>query len=400
MIAGERDVSRTENLKKLLETIGVKQSIIINSSSSTDHLLAEKTASELLKNVTSLKNLKDMVYRGIHIGVGIASSLISNKRCTSIDISKHMEEVHSYTVHTIFFLDSFIDTTHKKLTEKDTIYIYNGRHYNTYPQSLASEKQGYKIYYYERMNSWNNLKIQHERIHDFYSTSSIVKQFWEQSNDPNKAKIGELFYSQNKDNKFTKRFSQAVNINKKIISFFASSEDEFESLDTRITLSRIFTSQRAAVTWLMEWAKQQEEYELVIRLHPNQKNICPLDYDYWHNLKGKNTTIISSDSNLDTYSLISNSNKVLSYLSTVGIEATRMGVPSITLGLPIYSGLDAVYEPKNIKELEYMINNDIKPKDINNTLPYGYYTLEYGPKLRFMEKMKLVSFENYPELLS
>ena len=401
VIVGARDAKKIPNLKSFLsEKLGIKSGIYkINNEMSFNGKIEEKSVA-LTGKIASIKELQSLEHDSINIGTGIASSLISRYRCTEPDLNKINKELNLYTQQAILFLESFQQTAFTNINKKDTIYIYNGRHYNTYPQSLFCEKIGCNILYYERMNSWKNLKIQKPRIHDFLATSHIIKTLWENTNDTKKEKTGTSFFDKNKSNQFTHNFSKKLDLNNDIVSFFTSSEDEFAALDPRICLSDLFNNQRKAIEWLINWAASQKKYTLVIRLHPNQAHICSKDYEYWHNLFGKNVVLIPSSSNIDSYDLITRSSKVVSFLSTVGIEATRSSIPSITLGNPIYKGLDAVYEPTTIGQLTYLLENDIKTKDKENTTPYGYYNLKHGPSLGFLPHTGLDSFENYPDLLN
>lgn len=401
VIVGARDAKKTPYLKSFLsEKLDIKDGIYqINNETSLNNTIGREAAS-LTDNIASIEELQSLKYNGINIGIGIASSLISKHRCTTPNLIKTDKELLLYTQQAILFLESFQKTISRNVHADDTIYIYNGRHYNTYPQSLFCEQIGCNILYYERMNSWKNLKIQKPRIHNFLAISNIVKTFWENANDTEKEKIGESYFDKNRSNKFTRNFSEKLEIDKELISFFTSSEDEYASLDPRIRISDVFDSQRMGFEWLANWAASQKKYELVVRLHPNQELTCPTDYNYWHKYSCKNVTIIPSDSNIDSYDLITRSSKVISFLSTIGIEATRFGVPSITIGNPIYKGLDAVYEPTSREQLTYLLENNIKPKNKENTTPYGYYNLSYGSKLEFLSHTGLAYFKDYPSLLS
>ncbi|MFB9866127.1 capsular polysaccharide export protein, LipB/KpsS family [Vreelandella sulfidaeris] len=401
VIVGARDANKIPSLKSFLsEKLGIENGIFQTNDKISFNGTIEKIAESLTYGITNVKKLQSLEYNSINIGTGIASSLISKYRCTNLELIKIRNELNTYTQQTVLFLETFQELASKTVKPGDTIYIYNGRHYNTYPQSLFCEQLGCNIFYYERMNSWKNLKIQKPRIHDFVATSHIVKNLWESTNDNKKKIIGQSFFDKNMNNQFTRNFSEKLDINKNIISFFTSSEDEFASLDPRICLSDIFEDQRQAIEWLINWAALQHEYTLVIRLHPNQERICTKDYKYWHTLSGKNVVLIPSSSKIDSYDLINRSSKVITFLSTIGIEATRASIPSITLGNPIYKGLDAVYEPTNIEQLNYLLENDIKTKKKENTTPYGYYNLKQGPSLDFLPHTGFASFESYPEFLN
>ena len=254
--------------------------------------------------------------------------------------------------------------------------------------------------YYERINSEENITIQKPRIHDFWLRSKVANEFWIKSNDQSKIDTGHLFFQKQEKNTFSKNNNEELSIKKPYICYFPTSEDEYACLDESISLSTLFKSQRDAIQWLVAWADSQDTHQLVIRLHPNQKEICHKDYSFWHNeINGKNVTIIPSHSKINSYKLASKAEKVVSFLSTMGVEATYMGIPSITVGNPIYKGLDAVYEPQSQEQLKQLLEDEIPPKEKENTLPFGYYNLEYGEPCSFYKILSLKSFEDYGHLL-
>ncbi|MBT2772447.1 hypothetical protein J7J47_09390 [Halomonas sp. ISL-60] len=400
VIVGTRDADKIPALKKILSNkLDIENGIYKVNNDITINDSIEKKSESLTQKITNIKELQLLEYNNINIGPGIASSLISKHRCTEPDLKKLSQELNSYTQQSILFLESFQTAALDHIHISDTIYIYNGRHYNTYPQSLFCEQLGCNILYYERMNSGKNLTIQKPRIHDFLLRSKIANDFWINATDKSKIDTGHSFFQKQEKNTFSKNNDDELLVNKPYIVYFPSSEDEYASLDERISLSTLFKSQRDAVQWLAAWASSQEAYQLVIRLHPNQKEICQKDYSFWHNkLNGKNVTIIPSHSNISSYKVALKAKKVVSFLSTMGVEATYMGIPSITVGNPIYKGFDAVYEPQSPEQLHILLEDEISPKEKENTLPFGYYNFKYGQPCSFYKELSLKNFEDYGQL--
>jgi hypothetical protein len=94
----------------------------------------------------------------------------------------------------------------------------------------------------------------------------------------------------------------------------------------------------------------------------------------------RNLTVIPANDPIDTYYLMLKSDLIISFGSTIGIEASFHGKTSICLGKSFYTGMDAVYEPKSFEELYTLIESstDLKPKSRMNTLPYAYYIINRG----------------------
>ena len=102
-------------------------------------------------------------------------------------------------------------------------------------------------------------------------------------------------------------------------------------------------------------------------------------------ISGDNFTLIPSDSKISTYALIDNCEKVLTFGSTAGIEATFWGKPSIMAGASMYLHLDAVYRPKTHEELLQMLTAQLKPKSKEDAIKYGYYFNTFGEKFKYFE---------------
>ena len=66
-----------------------------------------------------------------------------------------------------------------------------------------------------------------------------------------------------------------------------------------------------------------------------------------------NLKIIGPDEDIDTYKLMDIADKVISFGSTTGIEATFWGATSILFGKSFYMHLDAAYQPNSYNCLLY-----------------------------------------------
>jgi capsule polysaccharide export protein KpsC/LpsZ len=102
-------------------------------------------------------------------------------------------------------------------------------------------------------------------------------------------------------------------------------------------------------------------------------------------------SIVSFDSEVDTYALIDRSDIVVTAGSTVGIEAVYWGRPSITLGPSYYSELNVTHYPTSTAELQAMISSNNLNVDRELTIPYGYYMKTFGEAYKHYEPKTLFS---------
>lgn len=404
LIVGDRQVPRLNKISKFIkEKLGIEKNSIytyggLESLSKKKIDKINDFSESVLNNVYDIESLQKIHYNGINIGIPVASSLIMKKLCSEPSIEDNQSLIKNYIKYSAFNCEA--STMFLKNKPYDHCYVYNGRTYNTYPLTCVIDEN--KIFYYER-NGKNKelLRIQRGRIHDNLHNSELALDFWKTSQGHYKKNTAKRYFIQNKKNIFTDNFSQkcALNTSKKIISYFTSSDDEISSLHPSIITSKLFPNQKNAVDAIITWVSIQTKYIFVIRVHPHLEKKCTFDRNYWNNLSGKNVFIIPSFSSIDSYHLLNISDKVISYGSTIGIEATFYGKPSISLKYNNYSNHDAVYEPDSYEQLIDFLEQPLEPKNKKNCFPLAYFRMKYGAKFLFLNSLNISSFDQIESLL-
>ena len=95
--------------------------------------------------------------------------------------------------------------------------------------------------------------------------------------------------------------------------------------------------------------------------------------------------MLPPESPISSYALLDACEKVFSFGSTMGMEATYAGKPSVLLSEAYYRMLGAVYEPENPEEVKKCLLDRLHPKPFEATLPYGFYSRHRGEELRYSE---------------
>lgn len=123
-----------------------------------------------------------------------------------------------------------------------------------------------------------------------------------------------------------------------LITFFSSSPDEF-SLFADDQRNR-YLPQLEAIRAAIELARSTDS-RLVLRTHPNMRTKSVRERNAWHSSLGafNDIHVIHEDEDADSFALVEQSDLVLTYGSTIGIEAMVAGKPTITMGASIYSYL-------------------------------------------------------------
>ena len=130
------------------------------------------------------------------------------------------------------------------------------------------------------------------------------------------------------------------------------------------------------------------DFHFYLRAHPNiasgNSSQQLKELSVLANMGYENLTIIWPSDCIDSYALLQNSDKVLSFGSTVGIEATYYGKPSILLGTAFYAWTDGVYKPKSFSDaISLICQKDLPPKSQTEALKFGMVMAERGTPFRY-----------------
>jgi hypothetical protein len=159
---------------------------------------------------------------------------------------------------------------------------------------------------------------------------------------------------------------------KKNIVIFTSSEDEFVAIGEEFEKYSIFPSQIEGIKEIANHFLKNPQIQFYIRIHPNLSDV---EYSYHNKLyefeKYPNIKVIGPKSNISSYSLIDNSDIVVVFGSTIGIEAAYWGKPTILLSGAMYYYLDCCYIPSSKNELFELINSHLLPKEKLGTYKFG-----------------------------
>jgi len=226
--------------------------------------------------------------------------------------------------------------------------------------------------------------------HNTDYNTQIINKMWDSAmpSQEEKVRIAETFYYKRRnalaaaDKVYVKdqvkgKMPDGWNNSKHNIVIFNSSEDEFAALGEEYEAMFFFPSQLVGIKYLINKYKDYPDYHFYVRIHPNLKEI---EYSYHKELYDfgdcPNATIIPAHSDISTYALIDNADKVIVFGSTTGAEAAFADKPTILLGTSLYRFLDICYIPTNETELHEMIlNKDLAPKDKIGTLKFAYYLM-------------------------
>lgn len=341
-----------------------------------------QTLKKQVDKCTSLQEISQLkLDENINIGLGVASSYCSRFGDPNADLKESywIEAYFKSAISMHLSTDKVIN-----LFQPKNVIVFNGRLAYTRPVVDTCKKHSVQVLYYEFGATISHYYVSSYSPHDLKAIKSQIQQFWQSSKSKQKITIAKLFFLRKSSGEDVGTFYSFVQRQKKGLipkkfkayrwTYYSSSDDELAFVDSSYKDNSIFKSQFEAIEWLIDYVDNLDDVELVIRVHPHKDKKSKRLRDYWNNLQGNNLVVVKSYSPVDSYELARSSDLVITYGSTIGIEAAYLGKPVILIGDAAYKGLDCVYEPSNIEELKsYLSLKELLPKPVENTLPFGYF---------------------------
>lgn len=275
---------------------------------------------------TSIEDLKSLRLENLQIGMAVASHLISLTKESQPIIYSSRNQIMScfqfyFDIKAWFHLQNYNRAT-------DEIWVCNGRTFHERVIVELAKQNGVKVSFYEIGGEGQvpNRWILHDvSPHDRYLHQIEIRKHSE-IHQPNLRDIEEWFLAHEdpKQNRFASRGNDSRKIlqisRKPYVVYYSSSDDEVAAISSE--WNSPWGNQLLAVKGAMEVFAEQDKYNFVIRVHPNQGNKSKKDRWAWDNLLPMNNSYIFKYSEeIDSYELMRNSAAVLTHGSTMGVEA-------------------------------------------------------------------------------
>ncbi len=342
---------------------------------------------------SSSDELKQITYRDVCIGLSIMSCYISLTR--NMNPSLNGDNRKYFDAHLQQNV-RFVDALYRLIEDyrPNEIIGYNGRFEDDRPaydiaiklkipislvEDVVVDGQSHRIFYQNnlphsiegnrklREYCWSNYHLElEEKI-------SLGKSFFEKRRSG--LPSGDKIYIGSQKADLVPKFDK-TKIN---VAIMNSSEDEFASVGGEWEKLKLFHTQYEGIIFLLENASKDVHFYL--RIHPNLKDV---PYSYHTKLlrlseKYDNITVIPGDSPMSTYGIMDNVDIVVSFGSTMGIESSFWGKPSIVLGPCHYYGDKVAYTPKSKEEILTLLRKDLSPLYNDNLVKFGAYILDKSP---------------------
>ena len=347
--------------------------------------------SMLPQDFDSVEELKMFRYDGEKIGYGVASSLISRYRDHRFGTHFYRQEVRRTLTASAQVYDT-LKQEFKKINP-ERVYIFNGRIANHLPALLLCKRMGIEFYTYEVSPSKNHYVLRKNVIiHDISVAHREMEETWS-AGGADRKKIAKLWFEKKRAGiknynltSFTQHQKKGLlpdgfDPDKKNIAIFNGTIDEYAAIED--FKNPIYSlDETSGVRRILEAFEHDNRYMFYLRAHPNMKKISRSKNSQLRDIdtlasKFSNLHVIWPAEIIDSYALMDACEKIITFGSTMGIEAAYWGKPSILAsGHGIYRYLGGVYVPKTHEELvNLLMQDDLLPLPADSILKYGYREL-------------------------
>ena len=255
--------------------------------------------------------------------------------------------------------------------QPDRIEVFNGRHACSRFSIIAATSAGIPFTTFEVTAKQFPMICPGYMVHDRHRVQERILTH------PADFEVAERYYLRNRqprDNKYAKKHRTPfvppdTNGYRKRISVFLSSQDEFESL------GKEWVSPFLNYGPIVEKAcRENPDIMFLIRFHPNQADMAGDVLTPFNAVSTlPNARIFSPTDTVNSYALMEWSDTVVTFGSTITVEACWAGKAAIMLGPSFFDELEIAYTPKTLEEFGEVLRMDLKPKSPANAARFAHF---------------------------
>ena len=349
---------------------------------------------EIPERFTSHEQLKRYRIDGFDLGYAALSSLIFLLRDGGCDLAQHGARVNGLlrAAHRVYRATREFLQRHAV----DRFYVFNGRFATTRGVMRACADAGVECLMHERGCDLRHFELYPNVFpHDRAFIDRTIRRLWEEAGPASdRATIGAQWFRNKVQgiepwevsfvaHQEPEQLPSPWRNGTRKVAIFTSSEDEFAAIGPEWQ-NPLYEHELAGVEAIVDSLRHVDhETHLYVRIHPNLRGLDNRQTQGLRALSAPFLTVIPADSLVSSYSLLRNADTVLTFGSTIGIEAVYWGVPSILAGVSYYRGLDATYTPTTHEELMRQLRAPLAPLPVEPALMYGFYASTYGSPFRY-----------------
>ncbi|MGR5452004.1 hypothetical protein ACP3V3_20025 [Vibrio sp. PNB22_3_1] len=320
----------------------------------------------------STEELKAIKYKGTNVGYSALSTYASLTRSVDIDYNNNKTRriINGYLATACKLADSTINLQESSHFDKFVLFNSRLNTYRSFFDTAIINKIPVTVIELN-FNRTNAMLFENAMPHDIsYNGSLIESLFKKLGYEETELRASEFFNNRAKslfsnEESYTKQQDKDLlpdswDPNKKNIAIFNSSEDEFMAIGGSWEENKLFNNQYDGLEFISNYAKNND-IVFYLRVHPNLRGTQKSYLEKLIALNNENFIVIPPESKISTYNLMFNCDSIVTFGSSIGVEATYWNKPSILLGNCFYRHLDITYNPTSSQELLRLIESELKP---------------------------------------
>jgi hypothetical protein len=377
--------SRVARARRLLENEGIPFLAPGYDAHDRDKALAASRA--LIDACVADADIKRLSYGDFpDIGWGALSSTASVRKDSTITLANDRELLRKYLAASILVYEKtreLIDSL-----RPEAIMLFNGRFATTRAAMRAAEVMGVPWKIHERGADKRHYWVTDCLPHDLDRIQQLIRERF----DPERSTAGHAFFRARRDrierawHAFARHQEQGrlpmdMRDGDEWITFFTSSEDEMIAIGDRFE-NVTYPTQESAIQALAAAVATIPGLRLCVRIHPHIALKSERDRRKWQALELPGVVVVGPSDKVDTYALIDRSKVVCTYGSTVGVEATYWGRPSLLFGRSYYDQLGVCTLAEDAAQIRsFLLHPTVSPQA--SALPYGAFWETLGTPYRY-----------------
>jgi len=262
----------------------------------------------------------------------------------------------------------------------DSIFTFNSRFLAEGSSKLAAMTLGIPHFEFEQISlRYDSFHIFESGVHNTIERANQCEQFHVQA-QTNSLEIEReaIKWVESRRKRISQKFTNLqvegtlptrvlTRDDRKVISCFLSSFDEL--VLAGLVQPGDESSQENALMELAELVKGHPNWLLVVREHPNMLNRSKSEQEHWRNLLeqlGPEVVKVFSNGDIDSYALIERSDLIVTFGSTVGVEASILNRCSILIGRALHELTGACIRVNHVQELRRFLEDNPKKFTLDN----------------------------------
>jgi hypothetical protein len=344
----------------------------------------KKRIADTPKQFTTIHDLQQLYVDNYDVGYAVASSIISHFRDPNPPLDPKWVERYIIGCLGVYF--SMIN--YLKANPTDLVYAFNGRFSHTKAVLQACRLMKVNCELHERGNSLPFYSLfSNTSIHDLKNTQQLILETWEKADPIEREVTARRWFETRMGGKMENWYSflekqvfelpDDWNNTKNNVLICNSSEDEFASLGEEWK-NPLYKNQTEGVFRIIRDALPLKNTHIYLRVHPHLAKVDNEELRSLLAFKSPNLTILPASSLISTYNLVRHASRVITFGSTIGMETTYMGKPSILAGKSFYHNMGGTYDPANHEELMELVSKELEAKPQEIAMKFAYFFGTFG----------------------